>query len=306
MPMFVSSYRVIKFAFQNFWRNLWLSIITISMLVMTLMTINILIVVNRVTDQAIAFVENRIEVSVYFNQNATPEKVTSAITYLRSLSQVKEVEMISADEALQKFKARHVNDPAIASSLEELGANPFGATLVIKAHSAKDFDTIISALDNPQFRDAIREKDFSDYQQIVGKIRETTTQVRTVGIVLSGIFFLIALLIIFNTVRIAIFIHREEISIMRLVGASNWFIRLPYLLETVIVSLIAVLLTAAIIYPTLAFFEPQYSAYFGNETLGLVSFFEQNGLMIFGLQFVILLVITMASTAMAMRKFLKV
>lgn len=304
--MLTSTYRILQFAFQNFWRNIWLSIITISMLVLTLLTVNILLVLNRVTDQAISFVENRIEVSVYFNENAPIAKVNDALTYLRTLPQVKDVQEIAADEALAEFKQRHATDPAILSSLDELGKNPFGPTLTIKAHRAKDFDAIIAALDNPRFRDAIRQKDFSDYQSIVGKIRQTTDEIRTGGIVLSGIFFLIALLIIFNTVRVAIFIHREEIGIMRLVGASSSFIRAPFLVETIILSILSIAIVIAIVYPSLAFIEPTFNQYFGSGTTGLVSYFEQNGFMIFGLQFLALLVVTMGSTALAMRKHLKV
>lgn len=304
--MFTSIYRVIKFAFQNFWRNFWLSIITISMLVLTLLTVNILVVLNLVTDKAISFVENRIEVSVYFNENANVAKVSEALTYLRTLSQVKDVQEIPADEALRIFKQRHANDPAILKSLDELGKNPFGPTFVIKAYKAKDFDSIIAALDNPRFRDEIRQKDFSDYQSIVGKIRQTTSEIRMGGLILSGIFFLIALLIIFNTVRIAIFIHRDEIGIMRLVGASSGFIRAPFLVETILLSLFSVLIVMAIVYPSLAFIEPKLNQYFGSETTSLVSYFEQNGWKIFGAQFLALLFVTMGSTSLALRKHLKV
>lgn len=304
--MLTSTYRIIKFAFQNFWRNIWLSIITISMLVLTLLTVNILLVLNRVTDQTIAFVENRIEVSVYFNENTDQVKINDALTYFRTLPEVKDVQEIPADEALSIFKQRHANDPAILNSLDELAKNPFGPTLIIKAHQAKDFEAIISALDHPRFRDAIRQKNFSDYQSIVSKIRQTTSEIRTGGLILSGIFFLIALLIIFNTMRVAIFIHREEIGIMRLVGASSNFIRAPFLVETIILSVISLLIVIAILYPTLAFIEPKFSQYFGPGTAGLVSYFEQNGLLIFGSQFLALLVVTMGSTALAMRKHLKV
>lgn len=304
--MFTSIYRVIKFAFQNFYRNFWLSIITISMLVLTLLTVNILLVLNLVTNKAIAFVENRIEVSVYFNENADIAKVGDAITYLRALPQVKDVTEISSDEALLTFKQRHANDPAILGSLDELGKNPFGPTIVIKAYDAKDFDAIIAALDNPRFRDEIRQKDFSDYQSIVGKIRQTTTQIRDAGIVLSVIFFLIALMIIFNTVRVAIFIHRDEIGIMRLVGASSGFIRAPFLVETILLSLFSVLIVMAVVYPSLAFIEPKLNQYFGSDTTSLVSYFEQNGWMIFGAQFIALLFVTMVSTSLALRKHLKV
>ena len=304
--MLVSSYRVTKFAFQNFWRNFWLSIVTISMLVLTLLTINILLVLNHVTNQAISFVEDRIEVSVYFHEATEEETVGSAVDYLRSLAQVKDVKTISADEAYEQFAERHKDDQAIMDSLAELGDNPFGPTLVVKAFSAEDFDLIIEALDNPKFRDAIREKDFSDYETLVGKIENTTSKIRTFGVGMSIIFFLIAVLIIFNTVRIGIFVHREEIGIMKLVGASNWFVRAPFILEAILLSLIAVALVAVILYPTLAVLEPKFDFYFGGQGSGVIEYFEQNGLKIFGIQLLVMIALTMISTSMAMRKYLKV
>lgn len=304
--MFVSSYRVVKFALQNFWRNFWLSLITLSMLLLTLFTINILLVLNVVTDRAIALVEDRVELSVYFYDSTQETTLSSAVAYLRGLSQVKDVEIISADEAYQQFIERHTNDVQIMASLQELGENPFGPTLIIKADQVGDFEMIIDALDNPQFRDSIREKDFSDYQSIVERIQSTTDRIQAFVIVLAIIFLFIACLIVFNTVRIGIFIHRDEIGIMRLVGANNWFIKAPFLLEMALVSFIAVGITIAVIYPALIFIEPQVGVYFGSQSAGLLEYFIQHGLLIFGGEFLALVIITFFSTGMAMKKYLKV
>jgi cell division transport system permease protein len=304
--MFVSSYRVTQFAFQNFWRNFWLSLITVSMLLLTLLTINILLVLNVITDHAMKLVEDRIEVSVYFYDYAQDTSVSAAVSYLRGLSEVRDVVTVSATEAYDQFVARHQNDADIITSLEELGENPFGPSLIVKAHSPEDFSEIIDALDNPQFRDFIRDKDFSDYQNIIERIRSTTDRIRAFGIALAVIFLLIAVLIVFNTVRIGIFIHREEIAIMRLVGASNWFIKAPFLLEMIFLSFIALVLAVAIVYPMVAFIEPQLTVYFNADSAGLVEFFLQNSLLIFGGQFLALVAVTLFSTGLAMRKYLKV
>jgi cell division transport system permease protein len=304
--MFVSSYRVTKFAAQNFWRNFWLSLITISMLVLTLLTVNILLVMNVITDRAIDLVEDRIEVSVYFQDYTEDATVMSAVEYLRGLAQVRDVKTITADEAYEQFQKAHADDESIIASLEELGKNPFGPTLIVKAHSANDFKLIIDALDNPQFADEIREKDFSNYEAVIERIRETTDRVRGFGIALTAIFLFIAILIVFNTVRIGIFIHREEIGIMRLVGASNWFIKSPFLLEMIFLSLLSVGMAIAIMYPVLAIIEPRFDLYFGGQSVGLIQYFSEHGLLIFGGQFLILGLITLISTSLAMRKFLKV
>lgn len=304
--MFVSTYRVTKFAFQNFWRNFWLSVITITMLVLTLLTVNILIVLNFVTDRAIQAVEDRVEVSVYFHASAPDTAVQNAVTYLRSLQQVRDVQTITADEAFEQFVTRHQEDETIMKSIEEIGTNPFGPSLIVKAHEVADFETVLEALENPQFRDQIREKDFSNYEEIVTRIKDTTDRIRGFGIVLSAIFLFIAVLIVFNTVRMSLFIHREEIGIMKLVGASNWFVRAPFLLEVILLSLAALAVTLIIVYPTLAVLEPKFGFYFGGETVGLIQEFEQNGWRIFGLQFLGLVLLTLFSTWMAMRKYLKV
>lgn len=304
--MLVSSYRVGKFALQNVWRNFWLSLITITMLVLTLLTVNILVVLNFVTDQAIQAVEDRVEVSVYFHANAPDTSVQNAVAYLRSLQQVRDVQTISANEALQQFAARHQNDETILKSLEEIGTNPFGSSLIVKAHEVADFETVLEALENPQFRDDIREKDFSNYEAIISRIKETTDRIRTFGIVLSAIFLFIAILIVFNTVRMGLFIHREEIGIMKLVGASNWFVRAPFLLEMALLSLVALGVTLVVIYPTLAVLEPKFGFYFGGETVGLIDYFEQHGWQLFGLQLIGLVILTLFSTWMAMRKYLRV
>jgi len=304
--MILSIYRVSKFAIQNFWRNFWLSLITITMLVLTLLTVNILVVLNFVTDRAIQAVADRVEVSVYFHANTSETSVQNAVTYLRSLQQVRDVATISADEALEQFAARHQDDETIMKSLEEIGTNPFGPSLIVKAHEVADFNTVLEALENPQFRDNIREKDFSNYEAIISRIKDTTDRIRTFGIVLSGIFLLIAVLIVFNTVRMGLFIHREEIGIMKLVGASNAFVRAPFLLEMVLLSVVALAVTALLLYPTLAVLEPKFGFYFGGQTVGLINYFEQNGWRLFGLQLAGLVFLTLFSTWLAMRKYLKV
>ena len=302
----ISFVRVAKFALQNAWRNIWLSLITVSMLLLTLVTVNVLIVLQQVTTRAIQFAESRIDVSVYFNENTATERVASAAGYLRGLPQVRDVQTVTSDEALQRFKERHVNDAAILRSLDEIGHNPFGPTLVVKANSAADFPFILEALEHPQFRADIREKDFSNWADIIDRIRTATDRIRFVGLILSGIFLAIASLIVFNTVRMGLFMYREEIGIMKLVGASNWFVRLPFLLEALLYSLFATIIMAALAYPAVAFLDGKFSAYFGGYPTGLVDFYTSQGLVIFLLQFLGLSVISMVATGFAMRKYLRV
>ncbi|HBK33898.1 TPA: hypothetical protein DEP34_04880 [Candidatus Uhrbacteria bacterium] len=303
--MFIAFYRASKFAVQNFWRNVWLSLMTVSILLLTLLSINVLLVLNVVTDRAITYVEQRVDVSVYFYETVTEDQLTSVVSYLRTLTQVKDVQVVTAQEALARFQTQHEGDEEILQSLNEYGGNPFGSTLVVQAYHVDDFDFIISALDHPDYEEWIREKDFSNYQDIINSIEASTDRVRWFGYGLSGLFLLITALIVFNTVRMGIFIHREEIGIMRLVGASSWFIRSPFLLEAILYSFLATVLAGALLYPILLQVEPKVDAYFGSVT-GLTVYFIQNGLWIFGGQFLLLALLNMIATTFAMRRYLKI
>jgi cell division transport system permease protein len=302
----MTALRAVTFAFQNFRRNFWLSLITVSMLALTLVTVNVLFVLQQVAGKAISYAEDRIEVSVYFHSASEEERVVGAAAYLRGLPQVRDVEIITADEALQRFRDRHAADDAILRSLAEVGGNPFGPTLVVKAYGADDFPFILDALDNPQFRDDIREKDFSSFEDIVERIRSVTDRIQAFGLVLAGIFLMITVLIVFNTVRIAIFIHREEIGIMKLVGATNAFVRAPFLIECAVYSMLAVGIVAAAAYPAVAVLDPKFAAFFGGESVGLLDLLQAKWYWIFGAQFVVLTLVNMLATAVAMRKYLRV
>ncbi len=305
--MFTSASRALTFALRNFWRNFWLSLITVSMLTLTLLSVNVLLVLNHVTQKAVEAVEDRIEVSVYFKPEMSQDRLVSAAASLRLLSQVRDVEVVTAAQALDRFTRRHAGEDAILKSLEEVDRNPFGPSLVVKARSAADFPFILDALKNPQFQNDIREKDFGNYSQIIERIRSITDRARLFGMGIAVLFLLIAVMIVFNTVRIGMVIHREEIGIMKLVGATDRFVKSPFLIEAVLYSLLATMMVAALVLPSIAILEPKFDLFMGaDHRTGLVQVFRQNGLSIFGGQFLSMALLNVIATSLAMRKHLRV
>jgi cell division transport system permease protein len=304
--MFIPLLRIIKFAFQNFFRNFWLSIITITILVLTLFSINILVLLNFLADTAISSVQDKIDVSVYFYPEVSEESVRNVRSYLVGLSQVRDVKYVSREEALEKFRGNHEDNESIVTSLEELEENPLGATLVIKTHSPDDYPFVLETLDNPEFTSFIQDKNYDDHKEIIERIDRITDRVRNFGIILSGIFVMIAVLIVINTIRVAIYTHREEIGIMKLVGASNWFVRMPFLAEGVLYSFLATLAIVAIVYPVSFFAEPYVSGFFDTESVGMIAYLNHNFLWIFVTQFVALSVLNIISTGFALGRYLKV
>ena len=234
----VSLYRVMKFAGQGFWRNFWLSIVTVSIIVLASLTVNALVVMNVIADSVVEALQQKIDVSIYFDPEVREDSVLEVREYLRSLAQVVAIRYVSSADALREFRRRHGKDTAILESLETLGENPLGATLVVSARQPDDYNEIIAILNQSPHRDLVEDENFTDHRQTISEINAIADRINRTGIAVTVVFVLIAMLIVFNTIRVAIYTHREEIAIMKLVGASNTFITAPFVIESVLYALV--------------------------------------------------------------------
>jgi cell division transport system permease protein len=301
-----SFFRTIVFAFQGIARNFWLSVVTTSVCFLTLVTVNAVIILNVIAIASIQSVENRVHVDIYLKSGTTPAMEGSIRGYLTGLEPVKEVILIPADEALKDFKARHSNDPDVLAALDEIGENPLGDALRVSARSPKDFPFILQAVNTPEFSPHIKETGQTNYDDVVASLTNLNTKVRYGGTGLAIFFGLIAILMVYNTVRVAVYVHRDEIAVMRLVGAQGWFISAPFLLEAVIFSAVATGAMAGLLYFLLKIWEPFLKVFFTGVNLDLLGFYIHNGLPLFVLQFVALSLLGMASSAAALRKYSKI
>ncbi|MBN1779121.1 MAG: ABC transporter permease [Candidatus Buchananbacteria bacterium] len=305
--MSISSIRqIIVFAWQSFWRNFWLSIVTITIIVLAFISVNFLLILNILSDNAIKVVQNKVDVSLYFNHDASESQVLETQIYLSAVPQIDDITYISQAQALEQFKQKHQGDADIIQSLNELQENPLGATLIIKAKDIGDYPDIIDVVNNSKYNNLIQDKSFDDNEVFIDRIKEVSDNVNRVGLIASGIFILISLLIVFNTIRVAIYTHREEISIMKLVGATNWYIRSPFLLESIIYGLLGVAIAMAVTYPILGLIQPYVNSFFLDSTFNLAQYFSQNIIKILGVEFLITVLLNVLSSIFAMRKYLKV
>ena len=304
--MFIALFRIVKFSLQDFLRNFWLSVATIIILILTLISINFLLTLNFITKVALDEVRDKIDVSIYFKQDVPESQIGNIKSYLLSMTEVKDVFYVSPEDALEKFKETHKDDPAILESLVEVGNNPLGATLVVKARDTKDYENILKVFDDQKYDAIILEKNFEDHQAVIEKVTEIAEKGEKTALGIAGIFAIVAVLIIFNTVRIAIYTHRDEIGIMKLVGATNWFIRLPYLASGIIYGFLAVIISVIITYPIIGFIEPYMTGLFGGTSLNILSFFTRNYLFIFGGQFLGVVVLTIVVSSLAVGRYLKI
>ncbi|MEK9152775.1 MAG: permease-like cell division protein FtsX [Patescibacteria group bacterium] len=304
--MLVNTGRVIGTAAQSFRRNIWLTLATVSVLVLTLVSANLLLSLNVLGKIALSAVKAKVDVSVYFTPDADESRVQTVKVFLLSLPEVKDVEYVSPARAMERFSAAHKNDDSVLASLGELQGNPLGATLIVKARSIDSYPKIMAALDQPAYASIVEDKNFDDREAVIERIGSISNRIETAGVVVSLLFVGITLLIVLNTIRMSIYTRRDEIAIMRLVGASNTFIRSPFYVEALLWSLLAVLLTVALVLPGAQLARPFLEAFFGTSGADLAGFYHANFLQVFGVQLGCVAGLSLLATKIATSRYLKV
>jgi len=304
--MFILSIlRAAKFSFQDIARNIWLSIVTITILILALFSVNMLLIVKVIGSAAVSAVKERIDVNLYIKPDAEESQILALKARVSNLSQVKEVKYISKAEALESFKIKHKNDPEVLEALRELGKNPLTPSLIIKPKEVENNEELINSL-NKIDDEIIESRNFDDHKIMLNKINNITNKVSKSGVFISLVFVAITLLVVFNSVRVAIYTHRREIGIMKLVGASNWFVRAPFLISGLIYTFSGVLAIIIIFYPFLSLLQPYLETFFIGYEINIISYFNQNFIKIFGFQFLGTAFITIMASLVAVGKYSKV
>lgn len=299
--------RIIILSWKNIWRNFWLSFITVSTIIVTLMTVSIILALQVGLRQIIKSADKHIDLSVYFFPSATNEQADSVVTAVKAISGVTEVAFVTKEQALANYQERAKESPELLVPLTVIGDNPFGSSIIIKASEPAVYSRVIEELNKPQYSALIegQQKGYKENRLFIDSFSSFSDKVKISGLALGSIFAIIAVMLIFNAIRVAIYTQRDEIAIMKLVGASNWFVRGPFLVETVIYSLFAVIISGGLFMIFLFFLQPYLSSYFGGE-VELLSYFSQNALVIFGGELVAVSLLNMATGSLALRRYLNV
>ena len=225
--MFISLKRIVKGGWIAFSRNIGLSIATIFVMVMVIFLITFLFLFNTASKILTSSIQEKVDISVYFKKEVLPERILEVKSDLAQIPDVKEVEYVSEGQALEKFIERHRDDPLLMESLTEVGENPFLTSLNIKAWQASQYEQVSKFLETSSYKNLIEKVDYYQRKPVIDKIFSITSAVNKIAFFLIVVLGLIAVLVALNTIRIAIYNSKEEIATMRLVGASNWFIRGP-------------------------------------------------------------------------------
>jgi cell division transport system permease protein len=299
--------RVMKAGFVGFWRNAYVSLASIFVLAIALFVIGSTMFLNQLLTVSLDMVQSKVDINVYFVPDATEDEIDSVVSSVEALPDVASVVFTSREEALQQYRANNQGDEIALQALEELDENPLNASIAVQAFETTQYESIDRFLNEQKALEAPQNPviDSISYNRTKESI-DTLTSIINVSeqasFVVMGVLLLAAILITFNTVRLAIYTSREEIAIMRLVGAGNMFIRGPFMLQGIMYGFIAGILALLLFYPILIWLGPRTQAFF---ELNLFNYYMAN----FGEIFLVLvgigIILGVVSSTLAVARYLR-
>lgn len=309
--MWTHTKRVIQAGFFNFWRNGTVTLSSILVMCIALFFIGAVVFVGALLTSALEQVREKVDVRVYFVTDAPEADVLAIQKMLEALPEVAQVEYISEDKALADFKAKHATEQSILEALAELDDNPLGATLNIRTKELSQYQSITTLLKDKNFLNTTKSSSIesidadtnSAKKLAIERLTAIIATTQQVGFVVTIILVMMAILIVFNTIRLVIYMSRDEISVMKLVGASNAYVRGPFLITGAMYGIISGLIVLGLFAP-ITYGLIQFSTAFG--IINLFGYYISN----FGQLFLLIVgsgaVIGGLSSYLAVKRYLKV
>lgn len=301
--MFVAFKRIFKLGWLSFTREGGLTAASIFILVIVIILFSSLFILKETSQFLISQLRGKADISVYFKEGASENEILNIKEEISKIPEVKEVKYISEAKALEEFIERHKDNPALMESVEELG-NPFLASLNIKAWEASQYGMIANFLEHPVYEDLVEKVDYYQRKLVIERIFVITSEIEKAGWLGAIILVIIAILVTFNTIRLAIYNSREEIKIQRLVGAGNWFIRAPFLVQGAISGIFAALISLLIFSLICWGVSPKIEVFFPG--LNLFSFFTDNFRTLLAIQLLTGIGLGVVSSTIAIRRYFRI
>jgi len=305
---YITLERIIQNGFINFGRNIWLAIAAMAMMTITLTILLFAIIANTTFNHTISDITSHIDVSVYLKDSITDTQRSNLIKEVKGLENVKSVTYVSKDQALKQYIQQNANNPDLLAAISQTD-NPLPASLSVKPNDPNQLQDIKDFLDKPGIQ-ALQSDPTSysgDRKAAIDKITSATHFFQQAGIVGIIVFIIISMLIIFNTIRMAIFNRRDELVIMRLLGASTSFIRGPFIVETMLYGAAAAGISLIVVWTLFRIASSTLQA----SSLGLLDigyssrYFADHLFSILTIQLLVGILIGAASSGIATRRYLR-
>jgi len=300
--------RIFKTGWQSFMRNALVSSAAILILFVTISLLTGILLFNALSAKIIGAIKDRVSIGVYFLTNAPEIDILGLKGKLVNLSQVKSVEYVSRTEALKRFRLTHQKDEVINQALDQLGGqNPLPASLTIKADDPKTYPEIVAYIEKSPYANMINEVDFGKRQKAIENISRISDNISRGALLAIIVMALISFLVSFNTLRLAIYNDRHKIGVMRLVGASNNFVRGPFIVQGILYGCVGAFLSFSFWVIGLKLFNASIEAYFtGLGPIALDQYYIGHWIWFLGVTTLCGVSIGVISSVIAVRKHLDV
>ena len=299
--------RALQIGLVNVVRNSFVSASVIFVMTISLFVVGLSLLFGWAMSGVINDLREKVDVTVYFVPEATEEQVFEFRDLLTDLSQVREVVYVSKLVALEEYRKRHENDVDILRGLDILNENPFRARLSIYADQSSDFESIARFLENEDIFSnnptAIIEKiDYYQNREIINRLTSVIDTATFFSQLIIALLVFITFLILFNIIRLIIYLSRDEIKVMRLIGAKDWYIRFPFLMSGAVYGFIGSVIAMALLYPVAYWISPSVERFFGGE--GLFVYYTTMFFPLIGILLLIGVIIGVASSYLSTRRYL--
>lgn len=294
---------------KNFARGGAVSAATVIIMTVTLAIIAALIFLSALLGYTLRIVSEKVDVSVYFVTAASEAEVLVVRDQLLKLPQVESVAYTSAEEALAAFRARHATDQLTLQALDELGGNPLDASLAILAKNPSEYESIVNFLEtSPALSSGgasiVDRINYAQNKEIIDRLSLAIRATREIGLAVIALFALASILIAFATVRLAIYTAKDEIAVMRLVGASNAYVQAPFVITGVITGVLAAAIVLLLLWPAAWYASTKTTGWF--EGFNLASYYASHFALVFFILILSGAALGAVASVLAIRKYLKV
>jgi cell division transport system permease protein len=304
---FLDFKRIFRSGFLNFLRTPFVSLASVMVMTITLMVITSLIFLQAILQFSLTEIQNKVDVTVYFVPGASESVILDLEGKIAVLPEVADTSYISADEALVEFKERHADDYVTLQALSELGENPLGASLRVKAKDPAQYESISRFLEegslSPVESNIIDKINYGQNKLVIDRLISLSDSAKRLGLIVTIILIAISVIITFNTLRLTIYIVRDEIAVMRLVGAENHYIHGPFIVEGIMYGIIATLVTLIIFIPITLWLGNSLESFFG---INLFTYYVSNFFQILFINILVGSALGAFSSFLAIRKYLRV
>ncbi|MBI2409666.1 ABC transporter permease [Candidatus Kaiserbacteria bacterium] len=301
--------RVLGSGAKNFARGGAVSAATVLIMTVTLGIIGSLIFLSALLSYTLTIIKDKVDVTAYFITTAAEGEILGVKEQLEKLPQVRSVSYSSAEENLASFRARHATDQLTLQALDELGGNPLSASLEVRAKDPSEYESIVNFLEASPTLSAggasiISRVNYWQNKEVIDRLTLAIRATRDIGFAVVTLFAIASILIAFATIRLAIYTARDEIAVMRLMGASNSYIRGPFVVTGVITGVIASILILIIFWPLSWYAGVKTSNWFNG--FNVAQYYGRHFVLFFSVLVSSGMVLGAIASIFAIRKYLKV